>query len=88
MAFGGLGWQAFISPALADHLAPYNMAPGILGEATLTVWLLAVGVSTRRWNEQAARRPSADDQVRGRRCFFVADRFGNRLEVVEAHNHG
>jgi hypothetical protein len=53
MAFGGVGWLTFISPALSDYLAPYNMAPGILGEATLTVWLLAVGVNIRRWNEQA-----------------------------------
>jgi hypothetical protein len=29
------------------------MAPGILGEAALTVWLLAVGVNAQRWNEQA-----------------------------------
>jgi hypothetical protein len=53
MAFGGLGWLTFISPALSASLSPYNMAPGILGEAALTVWLLAVGVDVRRWNEQA-----------------------------------
>jgi hypothetical protein len=55
MAIGGLGWLTFISPALSDYLAPYNMVPGILGEATLTVWLLAAGVNTRRWNEQAGK---------------------------------
>ena len=54
MAFGGLGWLTFISPALSNYLSPYNMAPGILGEAALTVWLLAVGVNARRWNEQAS----------------------------------
>ena len=54
MAFGGLGWLTFISPALSNHLSPYNMAPGILGEAALTVWLLAVGVNARRWSEQAS----------------------------------
>ena len=53
MAFGGLGWLTFISPALSAYLAPYNMVPGILGEATLTIWLLAAGVNNRRWNEQA-----------------------------------
>jgi hypothetical protein len=31
MAFGGLGWLAFISPSLANHLSPYNMLPGFLG---------------------------------------------------------
>jgi hypothetical protein len=31
------------------------MAPGILGEAALTVWLLAVGVNAERWKELAMR---------------------------------
>lgn len=57
MAFGGLGWLTFISPALSDYLSPYNMAPGILGEAALTVWLLAVGVNARHWSEQASNQP-------------------------------
>ena len=54
MAFGGLGWLTFISPTLAAHLSPYNMAPGILGEGVLTLWLLTVGLNERRWNEQAS----------------------------------
>ena len=53
MAFGGLGWLTFLSPPLSNYLSPYNMAPGILGEAALTVWLLAVGVNAQRWHEQA-----------------------------------
>lgn len=54
MAFGGLGWLTFVSPELADSLSPYNLVPGILGEGTLTVWLLAAGVNVQRWQEQAA----------------------------------
>ena len=54
MAFGGLGWLTFGSSALADALAPYNLAPGILGEGALTVWLLAKGVNAQRWQEQAS----------------------------------
>jgi hypothetical protein len=54
MAVGGLGWLTFVSPGLSNYLSPYNMAPGVLGETALTVWLLAVGVNTRRWNEQAS----------------------------------
>ena len=54
MAVGGLGWLTFISPVLSHYLSPYNMAPGILGEAALTVWLLAVGINAGRWNEQAS----------------------------------
>ena len=54
MALGGLGWLTFVSPELSLRLSPYNMAPGIFGETALTVWLLAVGVNTSRWNEQAS----------------------------------
>ena len=54
MAIGGLGWLTFISPPLAQHLSPYHMAPGILGEGVLTVWLLVVGVNEQRWREQAS----------------------------------
>ena len=53
MAFGGLGWLTFVSPGLSSYLSPYNMAPGVLGESALTLWLLAVGVSAQQWNEQA-----------------------------------
>lgn len=53
MALGGLGWLTFISPTVSTYLSPYNMAPGIIGEAALTVWLLAVGLNARRWSEQA-----------------------------------
>jgi hypothetical protein len=53
MAFGGLGWLTFLSSALAQHLSPYNMLPGMIGEAALTLWLLAFAVNAERWNEQA-----------------------------------
>jgi Domain of unknown function (DUF4386) len=54
MAFGGLGWLTFLSPPLANHLFPYNLAPGILGEGALTLWLLVMGVNVQRWREQAS----------------------------------
>jgi len=54
MAFGGLGWLTFLSPPLADYLSPYNLAPGILGEGSLTLWLLVVGVNVQGWKEQAS----------------------------------
>jgi len=56
MAFGGLGWLTFVSPALSSYLSPYNMAPGVLGESALTLWLLTVGLNTQRWREQANPR--------------------------------
>jgi Domain of unknown function (DUF4386) len=59
MAFGGLGWltlsvATFLSPPLASSLSPYILIPGILGEASLTLWLLVVGVNAQRWKEQAS----------------------------------
>jgi hypothetical protein len=50
MALGGLSWMTFFSASLTARLAPYNMAPGILAEVTLTIWLLTVGVDDRRWH--------------------------------------
>lgn len=63
MVFGGLGWLTFslstlLSPPLAATLSPYIMFPGILGEVTLTFWLLVKGVNVPRWLEQA-RVPAA-----------------------------
>jgi hypothetical protein len=54
MALGGLGWLTFFLPSLSKQLYPYNMAPGIIGEAALTLWLLAVGLDEQRWKEQDA----------------------------------
>lgn len=54
MAFGGLGWLTFASPSLAQTLSPFNLAPGIIGELTLTVWLLVKGVDEPSWRAQAA----------------------------------
>jgi hypothetical protein len=53
MAFGGLGWLTFASSELANYFSPYNLAPGILGEGALTVWLLIFGVNAEKWKEQA-----------------------------------
>jgi hypothetical protein len=54
MALGGLGWLTFLTPALAKYLSPYNMAPGILGEFALTLWLLVFGLNEQQWKEQAS----------------------------------
>ena len=53
MMLGGLSWLTFLSPLLATYLDPYNLAPGILGEGALTVWLLVSGVNVERWKERA-----------------------------------
>jgi hypothetical protein len=54
MAIGGLGWLTFLSPVLANYLSPYNLAPGILGEGALTLWLLVKGVNVQRWKDLEA----------------------------------
>jgi hypothetical protein len=56
MAFAGLGWLTFLWPPLANYLSPYNLAPGMLGEGSLIVWLLVKGVNVQRWKEQASVR--------------------------------
>jgi hypothetical protein len=56
MMFGGLSWLTFLSPSLASYLRPYNIAPGVLGEGSLTLWLLLAGVNAQKWTEQANAR--------------------------------
>jgi hypothetical protein len=53
MAIGGLGWVTYLFPPLAAHLSPYNLAAGILGEGSVMLWLLVMGVSVQPRNEQA-----------------------------------
>lgn len=53
MLFAGLGWLTFLSATVANYLSPYNFAPGLLGEAALTLWLLLKGVNVERWKDQA-----------------------------------
>jgi Domain of unknown function (DUF4386) len=53
MMFAGLGWLTFLFPPLAGYLSPYILLPGLLGEGSLTLWLLAFGVNDQRWKEQA-----------------------------------
>jgi hypothetical protein len=53
LMFAGVGWLTFLSPPFARSLAPYNFAPGMLGEGALIVWLLVKGVNVRRWEQQA-----------------------------------
>jgi hypothetical protein len=56
MVLGGLSWLTFLSPPLASYLRPYNIAPGVLGEGSLTLWLLIAGVNAQKWAERANAR--------------------------------
>jgi uncharacterized protein DUF4386 len=66
MAFAGLSWLTYLSNQLVYHLSPYNLACGLLGDVSVFLWLLVMGVNAQRWEEQARRggqaraaRPSA-----------------------------
>ena len=54
MAIGGLGWLTYVSTPLANYLSPYNTASGLLGEGSVFLWLLVMGVNVQRWKEQAS----------------------------------
>ena len=54
MAFAGLSWLTFLLPSLAKYLSPYNLACGVVGEASVFLWLLVMGVNVQRWKEQAS----------------------------------
>jgi hypothetical protein len=65
MAIAGLGWLTFLSPPLVNYLSPYNLALGLLGEASVFLWLLVMGVNLERWKEQAiaVRRSEIGDTL-------------------------
>ena len=59
MVLAGLAYMTysfayFISPSFAATLRPFTLLPGFIGEGSLTVWLLAVGVDAARWRHQAS----------------------------------
>jgi uncharacterized protein DUF4386 len=62
MAFGALSYLAFLLPALAKYLSPYVVAPGLLGEGTLILWLLMIGVNVQRRTEQSNRSTQGADR--------------------------
>jgi Domain of unknown function (DUF4386) len=66
MTTAGLSWLTFVSASLANHLYPYNLIPGIVGEGALTLWLLVVGLNEKHWNDRAstARQQGSPRAVR------------------------
>jgi hypothetical protein len=58
MACAGLGWLTYLSPPLAHHLEPYVRIPGVVGELSITLWLLVTGAPG------AARGRSTPDRDR------------------------
>jgi hypothetical protein len=55
LALAGLGYLLFIWPPLGDRLFfPFILVPGVVGEGSLTLWLLLVGVNAERWTQRAS----------------------------------
>jgi hypothetical protein len=55
MAMAGLSYQIFLSPPLAIYLFSYVIAPaGALGELSIILWLVVIGLNVQRWKEQAS----------------------------------
>jgi len=54
IALGGLAWLTYLTPRLAGHLSPWNLACGLIGEASVFLWLLVMGVNERGWKQQAS----------------------------------
>jgi hypothetical protein len=52
MVLAGIGWLAFLIPAVALHLSIYIEGLGIFAEAALMLWLIVKGVNVERWNQQ------------------------------------
>jgi hypothetical protein len=53
MVLAGLSYVLFLSPPLARSLQPYILVfPGV-GQISLTLWLLVMGVNVQRWKEPA-----------------------------------
>jgi hypothetical protein len=59
MAIDGLAWLAnsfasFLLPPLANYLSRSILPLALLGEGSLTLWLIVVGVNVQRWKERAS----------------------------------
>jgi hypothetical protein len=50
---GGVRYLTLLAPPLAGYLYPWYLAPDVIGEPVLMLWLLIVGLNPRRWRQQA-----------------------------------
>jgi hypothetical protein len=50
----GLCYLVLLAPPLASYLYPYYLAPDVIGEPVLLLWLLVVGLDPDRWHQESA----------------------------------
>ena len=50
----GACYLTLLAPPLAGYLYPWYLAPDVIGEPVLMLWLLIVGLNPRRWLQQAS----------------------------------
>jgi hypothetical protein len=54
LAIAGAGWMLYLHPPLAVKLFSFIAAASGIGEISLMLWLLIVGLNVQRWREQAS----------------------------------
>src|SRR5713226_5911986 len=59
LAIGGSSYiissfATFLAPAFGARLSPFIIPAALLGEGSLTLWLIVKGVNEQRWKEQAS----------------------------------
>jgi hypothetical protein len=59
MVFAGLGWLAYLIPAVPHYLSLAIMVLGFLAELALCLWLLVMGVNVEGWKQQAGATKAA-----------------------------
>jgi hypothetical protein len=52
LALTGVAYLTYLYPPLEQALAPYLQVPSLLGEGSLTLWLVIMGVNAQRWQEK------------------------------------
>jgi Domain of unknown function (DUF4386) len=55
MVMAGIAWLIYLLPSLPHAVTIGIEALGVLAEAALMLWLVAMGVKVEQWQEQAAR---------------------------------
>jgi len=54
LAYLVYGFADLLAPGFAAQLVPWIQLPALIGEGSLCLWLLLVGVDVERWKEQAS----------------------------------